>query len=112
MLDYKFKRKKIWEDEPYRPMMEVKKPFEMLSDLSNGHLQTLKGVTTELRNIEKIKKGELTSYSFGGSDACIVEVGKINCKIAYEFGEKETELPTADLIRLLKDWIMFLKQEQ
>lgn len=111
MLHYNFKRKKIWDDEPPRPVMEVKKPFAMLGDLGNGNLQTLRGVNAAIRNIEKVMKGEKKKYSFGGSDACLIEVGASTSRVAYEFGEKEATVPTAALLDLLQEWKAFLSKK-
>ncbi|MFM8913508.1 MAG: hypothetical protein ACKOE6_11435 [Flammeovirgaceae bacterium] len=83
----------------------------MLSDLGNGNLQTLRGATAAIRNIEKVMKGEKKKYSFGGSDACLVEVEPTTCRVAYDFGEKETTVPTKALLELLQDWKAFLSKK-
>lgn len=80
----------------------------MLADLANGHLQTAKGVEVALKNIEKVRRKEKKSYSFAGSDACIIEVSKTKAKITYNFGDKETSVSTAQLQKLLKDWKKYI----
>jgi hypothetical protein len=108
MLKYKFHTKVIWEGEPARPLMKVQRPYQMLEDLSNGHLATVKGVEKTLLQIEKVKDGTKKKFSFGGSDACIIEVASKTSIIAYNFGEKEKEIATKELVLLLKDWKKFL----
>ena len=108
MLKYKFHIKAIWEGDPARPLMKIQRPFQMLEDLSNGHLSTLKGVEKTILQMEKVQRGEKKKFSFGGSDACLIDVGSKISLIAYNFGEKEKEIPTKELILLLKDWKKFL----
>ncbi len=109
MLEYTFSKKRIWGGEKPRPILKIKKPFSMLADLANGHLQTTKGVEVVLKNIEKVRKEEKKSYSFGGSDACIIEVTKFQTKILYNFGEKESSVSTYQLQKLLRDWRDYLQ---
>jgi hypothetical protein len=108
MLKYKFHTKVIWEGEPARPLMKIQRPYQMLDDLSSGHLATLKGVEKTILQIEKVKDGTKKKFSFGGSDACIIEVSGKTSIVAYDFGEKEKEIPTNELLLLLKDWKKFL----
>jgi hypothetical protein len=108
MLKYKFHFKKIWGEESARPLMKIQRPYQMLEDLSNGHLGTLKGVEKTLLQIEEVIGGKKKKFSFGGSDACIIDVLGKTAVISYEFGEKEKEIPTKELILLLKDWKMLL----
>jgi hypothetical protein len=108
MLKYKFHTKVIWEGEPARPLMKVQRPYQMLEDLSNGHLATVKGVEKTLLQIEKVKDGTKKKFSFGASDACIIDLSLKTSIISYGFGEKEKEIPTKEIIALLKDWKKFL----
>lgn len=109
MIEYTFSKKIIWENESPRPIMKIKKSFSMLEDLANGHLQTTKGIATVLKNIEKVRKEEKKNYSFGGSDACIIEVTKNKAKIIYNFGEEETSVSTYQLLKLLRDWQEYIR---
>ncbi|MFM9841078.1 MAG: hypothetical protein ACKVOQ_22610 [Cyclobacteriaceae bacterium] len=108
MLKYKFQSKVIWEGEPARPLMKVQRPYQMLDDLSNGDLGTFIGVNKTIREIEKVVEGKKKKFSFGASDACIIDVSTKTSTIAYDFGEKEKEIPTKELLKLLKDWKEFL----
>jgi hypothetical protein len=108
MLKYKFHSKVIWEGEPARPLMKVQRPYQMLENLNNGDMATVKGVGKVLTEIGKVLEGKKKKFSFGGSDACIIDVLAKTSVIAYSFGEKEKEISTKDLIKLLKDWKEYL----
>ncbi len=108
MLKYKFQTKVIWEGQPARPLMKIQRPYQMLEDLCNGHLGTLKGVEKTLSQIEKVMEGNKKKISFGGSDACIIDLSVKTSVISYGFGEKEKEIATKEIIALLKDWKKFL----
>jgi uncharacterized FlaG/YvyC family protein len=108
MLKYKFQSKVIWEGEPARPLMKIQRPYQILENLNNGDITTVKGVSKILTEIDKVVEGKKKKFSFGGSDACIIEVLEKKSVIAYSFGEKEKEIPTKDLMKLLKDWKEYL----
>jgi hypothetical protein len=58
----------IYEDSKQCPAIKIhERQCEILYDLVNGHLSTLKGVKEELDHIEEVK-GNLREYSFAGSD--------------------------------------------
>jgi hypothetical protein len=108
MLKYKFQSKVIWEGEPARPLMKIQRPYQMLENLNSGEMTTVKGVGKILSGIDKVMEGKKKKFSFGGSDACIIDVQIKTSVIAYQFGEKDKEISTKELIKLLKDWKEYL----
>jgi len=85
--------------------ISVESPFEMLGDISNSKLSNTLEI---IKNINNVKTGSINTYSFGGSDYCILDVYKDETKVYYDFGESETSLPTNELIKLLEDWRDYL----
>lgn len=89
-------------------VIKVDPPYEMLFDVANGYLSTSSGVRDVIQNIEKVQRGELEKFSWGGSDYCIIDTYKDESNISYDFGENETSVPTPDILKLMKDWERFL----
>ncbi|HTF80934.1 MAG TPA: hypothetical protein VL947_04400 [Cytophagales bacterium] len=87
--------------------VEVQKPFEMLSDISNCTTPHLNDTITKL---EKVVSGEMDYWSWGGSDYCIIDSAELESMVFYEFGEKDTIVDTKELLKLLKEYGEFRKK--
>lgn len=87
--------------------VEVSKPFEMLNDISNCTPAHLNETAT---NLEKVIKGELDYWSWGGSDYCIIDSAELESMIFYEFGEKDTIVDTKELLQLVNEFKEFRKK--
>jgi hypothetical protein len=104
MLKYHFI---FWDNRECRIIVE--EPYRMLSDLSNGWLNSLEGVNTVIKNLLKLSTGELSCYSWGGADYCEIDSYKDKSTVFYEFGENEIEMVTDDLLKLMQDWKIYLE---
>lgn len=96
--------------EENEPRMDVKPPYEVLFDLSNGFIGTVNGVSSVIENIEKVISGEMNSYVFGGSDFVIIGVSNTITTITsfFEDEEKIQDIPTEEILALMKDWLNYL----
>lgn len=100
MLQYKFL---VWKGEK---RVEVQAPYTMLSDLSNcSRLQIDEAVS----NLQALVEGKIDFYTFGASDACIVDSAEMDSMIFYEFGEKDTTIDTSEILKLMIDFQNFHK---
>lgn len=106
-MQYRFTRKKIWETEPARPLMVIKPPFAMLEDLSG--LTDATELKQVLGNLKAVRKGSLKKFSFGASDSVILTCSRARTRIEYEFGAKDIEIQTDEILELLQAWSLFLK---
>ncbi len=100
MLQYKFL---VWKGEK---RVEVQAPFAMLSDLSNcSRLQIDEAVV----HLQELVDGKIDFYSFGGSDACIVDAAEVETMVFYEFGDKDLTITTSEILKLMTDFQNFHK---
>jgi hypothetical protein len=100
----------VYQDGKRFPTISINDPkYQMLGNLSQGHLSESRGVIDEINNIQKVVNGELASYSFGGDDWCIINVEKGKSSIISGFDSFEPiEVPTRDILELLERWSGFL----
>ncbi len=98
VIKYKFI---LWEGEK---RIEVEKPFEMLSDISNCSNVHLKQTVA---NLEKVVSGQMDYWSWGGSDYCTIDSAEIESMIFYDFGEKDTVVMTKNLLKIAKEYQEF-----
>ncbi|MFN8437885.1 MAG: hypothetical protein U0V72_09605 [Cytophagales bacterium] len=88
--------------------VEVEKPYHMLSDISNCSSSHL---SETVQNLDKVIKGEMDYWSWGGSDYCTIDSAEIESMVFYEFGEKDLVLETKDVFKLVKEFNDFKKSK-
>lgn len=107
-LKYTFLTKKVMDEAV--PLIIAEKPYDILLDLSFGHLLTIENIERELSNIENVVIGNVPEYTFGGVEVCLLTVNKLSTKVIDVFHAQVIgELPTQDVIELLKDWKTYLE---
>jgi hypothetical protein len=86
----------------------------MLSYLSGNDEEATISI---IENLEKVIAEELDEYGPWGADFCVITSYKEVSKIEhYDFGKDDwdehplyTDMPTAWLLAIMKDWAIFLK---
>ena len=87
--------------------IEVEKPYQMLSDISNCSAVHL---NESVVNLKKVIDGELDYWSWGGSDACTIDSAEVESMVFYEFGEKDLVVNTKDLLQMITEYKEFRKK--
>lgn len=108
-IHYQFEWKKVWDEEPPRPLLRVQAPFAMLDDLAHS-LPDGAAAQRALRLIRQVQTGAVRKCHLG-SDAVLLEVFARKTNVLYAMGEKKTAIATDELVALLRDWKKFVQQK-
>lgn len=107
-LNYQFKTKQLLGETVHR--IEVEKPYDMLGGLASDYLSRPEEVADEVKHLERVAAGTLDGWG-GGNDNCSYTSEGETTHVLYDFDKHETSLPTAELLRLLRDWLAYLRQQ-
>jgi len=90
-------------------LFKVEAPYETLGNISISHFARLEYVVELIADLEQVLAGTLDTYPWG-YDFCSYFSEADFTYIDDDLDECVRTIPTADIVQLLRDWLVYLQQ--